>query len=128
MRKRKRSGERAPVINVAGTPLGAVMDETSERDRVWFEEHPGVTHYTRPQAEGEFPLPQTRGVVWVEQIKPGVRIRVPLTPGSSSLPSWGQQHIYMMRQAVRRLEQERNTKAAALARKRRRHEHKKPRR
>jgi len=123
--------EQPPVTDGSQVPWGAAVDEVSERDRVYFETHPSVTHYVRPRVAGELgpaeqsPLAHTVTEVWVEQIRPGVRTRFPLIAGESGLPSWGQAHIDRLRQAAHAAdhhqEQDRNTKIAARQRGRRPH-------
>jgi hypothetical protein len=56
------------------------IDQASEEDRVWFEAHPTRSHRVRPFIPGETPeadpIPPTH--VAVRQVKPGIRVRLPL--------------------------------------------------
>lgn len=53
----------------------------SGADREWFEQHPGVNERLRDPTPGEIrTMPIAAAcVVWVEQIRPGVRLRHFLT-------------------------------------------------
>ncbi len=59
-----------------------ITSRVSERDREWFEKHPGEEQYFRPYIPGEFGPegPSQDSLTLVIQIEPGVRIRkaVPL--------------------------------------------------
>ena len=52
----------------------AAVDRASEKDRVFFEQHPGARHYFRKYIPGESPL---AAIVFtkVTQIFPGCRAR-----------------------------------------------------
>ncbi len=71
-RAKKRPAER---IRPMAEPWGSIVDQASEADRVWFEQHPGVNVYSRPIVPGEFGPIHAAGLVTVTQIKPGVRHR-----------------------------------------------------
>ena len=64
----------------AGKKHARAADKASEKDRIWFEKHPGQTEYIRPPISGEFPpFPGLRiDAVQVVQIRPGARLRHPL--------------------------------------------------
>ncbi len=57
-----------------------IVDAVCERDREYFEAHPGETSYARPYIPGEFhpgpPLPQD-AMVEVCYLGPGLRSRRP---------------------------------------------------
>ncbi len=63
-----------------------LLDQVSETDRKWFEDHPEATEYTRPYVEGEihpnvFPVMSgvcDKPMVRVVKVAPGVRARIPL--------------------------------------------------
>lgn len=52
----------------------AAVDRASEKDRVFFEQHPGAKHYFRKYIPGEAPL-QGIALTKVTQIVPGARTR-----------------------------------------------------
>ncbi len=52
----------------------AVVDKASEKDRVFFEQHPGAKHYFRKFIPGEAPLPGI-AMTKVTQVYPGFRTR-----------------------------------------------------
>lgn len=60
----------------------SIVEQVSEADRAYFEQHPGAVSYVRSFVPGEFgqerPLPGA--VVIVEQIAPGVRRRRAVVP------------------------------------------------
>lgn len=67
----------------AGKRYSAAADVASERDRIWFEQHAGAEKYLRRLIKDEFP-PFTPKLlhatfVLVQQIRPGVRKRTPMT-------------------------------------------------
>lgn len=63
-----------------------LIDQVSETDRKWFEQHPEATEYTRPYIDGEiqpgvFPVmsgPCDKPMVKVVKLSDGVRARIPL--------------------------------------------------
>jgi hypothetical protein len=66
----------SPLSNVCG------LEAAMERDRRFFKRHPFLAEYSREIMPGEFPpseMPpscEAHGVVIVQQIAPGVRVRV----------------------------------------------------
>lgn len=97
--KKKAYMVRPPVQN------RAIIEAVSNRDRQFFEGHPGETHYVRPYIPGEFPvalaarlggaLPAQDDWVLVTQVAPGLRSRQPL--GMSNLQEWNVDHIIIGR-------------------------------
>ncbi len=79
----------------------AIIEAVKDRDRQFFEGHPGETHYVRPYIPGEFPvalaarvgeaLPAQDDWVLVTQVAPGLRSRQPL--GMPNLQTWDGDHI-----------------------------------
>lgn len=61
-------------------PNSDLIDQVCEKDRLYFEEQPGVDEYVRPYVPGEFApfWPEDAQIVKVIQVEPGVRIRQPL--------------------------------------------------
>jgi hypothetical protein len=129
MRRSKRRQDHPPIIDARETPIGAVMDEASQRDRAYFETHPGVTSYRRLRVAGELgPVERDAdrlGVVQVEvtQIRPGIRVRAPVVPG---MQPHAAALISDTQRVLRRQEQGRNSKNAT--RQRAKHPHRRHRR
>ena len=70
--------ERSP----AGRRCSTATDKASDSDREWFENNPGEDSYIRDPFPDEFPpMPAGQKIeaVLVRQIKPGVRMRMPVT-------------------------------------------------
>ena len=71
--------ERTP----AGKRHSAASETATERDRIWFERHPVAESYTRRAIADEFPptepQPAKATLVLVHQIRPGVRMRTPIS-------------------------------------------------
>jgi len=72
----------------------AALEAASEDDQAWFEANPGRSYRVRPQVPGEWTdaalnrLPQGR--LWftaVHQVKPGVRMRLPISLDSEPEPN-----------------------------------------
>jgi len=61
-------------------PYASIIDGICEKDRLYFEAHPGATEYTRPLCPGEYyPIPDDDiEAVTVHQVKPGIRARAPV--------------------------------------------------
>lgn len=54
-----------------------MTQDYQERDRKWFEKHPGRTHYVRRFIPGEWdPTDKTDPWIVVRQIAPGIRMRL----------------------------------------------------
>ena len=66
---------------MAPEPYGSLIDETTDRDREWFEQHPGKEQRIRKYVPGElWPLRYPSGChVLVTQLAPGARTRVTTT-------------------------------------------------
>jgi hypothetical protein len=68
--------------------FGRLVDKVMDRDREYFEQHPGETEYLRPYVPGELhPLEFKDATdVLVTQISPGIRTRQPVmwVPGLNS--------------------------------------------
>lgn len=66
-------------------PSPAQSDYASEMDRIWFEQHPRATERTRHPFPAELVLSGGKCTsVWVYQIAPGVRIRMPICTSKGS--------------------------------------------
>lgn len=63
-------------------PYASATDRASERDRIWFEEHPEAFQRVRDYIAGEFreEVPPIDHKILVTQIKPGVRARTSIPP------------------------------------------------
>lgn len=70
------------MIRAADVMHDLVLDQVTDRDRQWFEEHPSSRWYTRPAVPHEVCLPGMRCVdvagslMKVHLIAPGLRMRV----------------------------------------------------
>lgn len=61
-------------------------DRASQQDKAWFEAHPGVNVYLRPEILGEFPAfarDESCHTVLVTQLRPGSRWREQVPDGIS---------------------------------------------
>jgi hypothetical protein len=54
------------------------LEETSEGDRIWFEEHPDRNFRLREATAHEKSVGTHRDQVLVYQVEPGVRVRAPV--------------------------------------------------
>jgi hypothetical protein len=69
-------------------PYTTIVDDVSEQDRRYFEEHPDATTYIRPSVPGELgpPMEYYAGkLTIVTQWRQGVRHRQIVTPGPSAV-------------------------------------------
>ncbi len=68
-----------PSIDLRNHVAGHAIDFASDQDRRWFADHPGGRRYQRAPVEYEFPeLGGPVLYVVVTQIRPGVRVRMPV--------------------------------------------------
>lgn len=84
-KKSREKRDRPRRINIPPPKHAAITEAVCERDRQFFEEHPGESHYLRPYVPGEFPIevlsrmgaPMPKQDAWilVTQIVPGTRMR-----------------------------------------------------
>ncbi len=61
-------------------PFSTIIDEVCDRDRRYFEEHPGEEFFYRPYIPGEFGPNQLQPdgtMVEVHNLSPGFRARIP---------------------------------------------------
>jgi hypothetical protein len=76
-------------VNVGGQRPERLTSPAADRaaalDRKWFKEHPGATSRVRPYVAGEFgALMVDCALVWVRQIRDGIRLRQPIAANQIS--------------------------------------------
>lgn len=91
-KSREKRERRQPVVHPPSR-FAEIIDAASERDREFFENHPGQEYCLRPYVPGEFwigpaldsgepPLAQDSWVL-VRQVAPGIRMRRPVSVPAS---------------------------------------------
>ena len=58
-----------------------IFDLLAEADRMWFEDHPNSSEYTRTYIQGEAGVEINAVATKVHQVRPGLRIRQFILPG-----------------------------------------------
>lgn len=68
------------------TPLVCTNEQNAiEGDRQWFEQNPGRSHRIRWLVEGELDL-HARGIcIVIQQVEPGIRLRIPIFVGEVNI-------------------------------------------
>ncbi len=75
-RRHSKHTPQRPNVQPLPEPAGSIVEAVTDRDRVYFERHPGALSYVRPYVPGELPGTCPPGtLVRVIQIMPGVRVR-----------------------------------------------------
>jgi len=79
---KKRQQQITPHWESLPEPYFTSVEDASENDRHWFETHLDATYRLRPYIAGEFrdTVPPTNYRVYVEQLRPGIRVRQLLSP------------------------------------------------